>query len=194
MDPVQSRASRVARGWIAGSFATGVAAVSHGLADGAAPSILSLAVALVFAGLLGTLAIGRRPSLPRLTVIVGISQLAFHVVFSFLTPGTAEGVSGHHAVPDLVAPAVAHHGDDPVMWIGHTLAGVATIAFLAKAERALWGLLRETLRAAIRPRPLVLPVRHRRPGMPHVVAPRHPSPAPFLSALSHRGPPAVAGA
>jgi len=86
---VQNRVSRVARGWIAVSYATGVAAVGHGLVDGSAPSTLAVVVGLVFAGLLGTFAIGRRPSLPRLAIVVAGSQVAFHLVFSWLIPGTS---------------------------------------------------------------------------------------------------------
>lgn len=185
---MQSRASRVARGWIAGSFATGIAAVSHGLADGIAPSALSLLVAFVFAGVLGTLAVGRRPSLPRLAVVVAGSQLAFHLVFSFLTPGGTAPAAGHHAVPELLAPAIAHHGAAPGMWFAHALAGVATLVFLVRAERALWGLLRDALRAATIARipAVAAPVIVR---VPLAAAPRHPVSFSFLSVVSHRGPP-----
>ncbi len=149
---MQSRVSRVARGWIAGSFATGVAAVGHGLVDGSAPSALAIVVGLVFAGLLGTFAIGRRPSLPRLTVVVAGSQVAFHLVFSWLTPGTAIP-AGHHGVSTLVAPAVApavtHHGTDPWMWAAHAVALLATVVFLRRAELALWNLLREALQLVV---------------------------------------------
>src|SRR5690606_31637091 len=99
------------------------------------------------AGVLGTFAVGRRPSLPRLVAIVGSSQVAFHLVFSFLTPGTA-GPAGHHGSAGVIAPAVVHHTADAAMWIGHALAMVATIAFLRRAELALWKLLAEALSAA----------------------------------------------
>ncbi|WP_309708361.1 hypothetical protein, partial [Pseudolysinimonas sp.] len=138
---MQSRASRVARGWITGAFATLAAAVSHGVADGAAPSTLALGSALVFAGVLGTFLVGRRASLPRLVAIVAGSQLAFHLVFSWLTPGTATAAS-HHVSPAVLDPAVAHHGTDPEMWAAHALAMLVTIVFLRRAELALWSLLR----------------------------------------------------
>lgn len=190
---MQSRASRVARGFIAGSFATGVAALGHGLADGAAPSVFAIVNALLFAGLLGTLAAGRRPSLPRLAVTVGGTQFAFHLVFSWLTPGTSTAGT-HHQAGDLLVPAVAHHGTDPAMWLAHVLAAVATLAFLATAERALWNLLADALEAATvaRTPPLATP-----PAAPRSVpsdAPRHPVSSVFLSSLSHRGPPVPAGA
>lgn len=188
---MQSRASRVVRGWIAGSFATGVAALSHGIADGAAPSALALGVALVFAGILGTFVVGHRPSLPRLVAIVGTSQLAFHLVFSFLTPGTA-GPSGHHGAAGHITPALAHHVPDAAMWAGHALAMIATIVFLRRAELAVWNLLAEALEAATVARvpAIVARTAARRPSYGGV--PRHPRPSPFLSVLSRRGPPATA--
>src|SRR3954470_230067 len=85
--PTAARAQRLARGWIVGLVATTVAAVSHSLAGGYQPGALSFVTALVFAGMLGTVVIGRRPSLPRLTIAVGMSQLAFHLVFSLLGSG-----------------------------------------------------------------------------------------------------------
>jgi hypothetical protein len=190
---VESRASRVARGWMAGSFATGVAALGHGLADGTAPSAFAIVNALIFAGLLGTFAAGRTPSFPRLAITVAGTQVAFHLVFSWLTPGTATG-GGHHVASELLAPAVAHHGADPLMWIAHVLAGVATLAFLARAERALWSLLAEALVAATVARTPAVAARPRRlPGLA-TDAPRHPVSFVFLSAFSLRGPPVVAGA
>jgi len=178
---------------MAGSFATGVAALSHGVADGVAPSGLALGTALVFSGTLGTFVIGRRPSLPRLTAIVGATQLAFHLVFSFLTPGTATS-GGHHAMAGLITPAVTHHVPDAAMWAGHALAMLVTIVFLRRAELALWNLLADALDAATAARvPAVAPAPpafRSRTGQP----PRHPAAAPFLSALSRRGPPVLLGA
>lgn len=185
--------SRLTRGWIAGSFATGVAAASHGIADGAGPSAFALIAALVFAGVLGTLVIGKTPSLPRLTLVVGGAQFAFHLVFSWLTPGTATA-AGHHGVSELLAPAAAHHGGDPGMWAAHVIAMVATLAFLRHAELALFELLREQVLAvveiarrvpAITPRP----VAHR--AVP-ATEPRHPVLLLLQFVVSHRGPPTAA--
>jgi len=186
---VQSRASRAARGWIAGAFATGVAATSHGLADGAAPSTLSLAVALVFAGVLGTFVVGRRPSLPRLAVIVSGSQLGFHLLFAGLTPGTAAPAS-HHDLSPVLEPAVAHHGTSPTMWIAHAIALLATIWFLRRAEVALWRMLRHAF-DVVRFRSPVVAVRPRTDLAVGAAASWYPLPAPFLSVVSDRGPPAV---
>lgn len=193
MEPVQSRASRVARGWIAGSFATGVAALSHGLADGSAPSPVALGLALLFAGLLGTFTIGRRPSLVRLGIVVAGAQVAFHLVFSWLTPGTATG-AGHHGAATLLEPAVAHHGTDPWMWAAHAVALVATLVFLRKAELALFQLVRDAVLDVVqivtrRPAIVARPTAFRTSS---ATAPRHPV-LPFLKfVVSHRGPPVAA--
>jgi hypothetical protein len=190
---VQSRAARTARGWITGAFATLAAAVSHGIADGAAPSALALGGGLVFAGVLGTFLIGRRASLPRLVAVIAGSQLAFHFVFSFLTPGTATAGT-HHGAPGVLESAGPHHGTEPGMWGAHALALLVTILFLRHAELALWGLLREAVAAiGVAGMPAVEAV----PSLPRAAgaaALRHRVSAVFLSVLRGRGPPLAFGA
>lgn len=185
----QSRASRVARGVLAGSFATAVAAVSHGLAHGSAPSTLSILVGLVFAGILGTFAIGRRPSLPRLAIVVAGSQAAFHLVFSWLSPGAATVAEGHHAMATFGPTApIAHTG--AAMWVAHALAAIATIVFLSRAEQRLWLLLADALHAVA----TRLPATEARPALSVTVpaiTPRRPFPSSFLTVVSRRGPPAT---
>jgi hypothetical protein len=189
---VQSRAARTARGWVTGALATTAAAVSHGVAAGAAPSLLALGGALLFSGVLGTFLIGRRASLPRLVAIVASSQLAFHLVFSYLTPGTATAGT-HHGAAGVLDPAVAHHGTDPGMWAAHAVALLVTIAFLRRAELALWNLLRDAVAAvtvwevpAIDPLPSV-------PRATVATEPRHPISSVVLSVLRDRGPPVALG-
>jgi hypothetical protein len=187
--------SRLVRGGVAGSFATGIAALSHGVVDGGAPSPLALGLGLVFAVMLGTLAIGRRPSLPRLIVVVAGAQVAFHLVFSWLTPGTASG-GGHHGGTTLLDPAVAHHGTDPWMWAAHGLALVATVAFLRRAELALFQVLRDAVLQLVeiltrRPAIATRPAAHRASSAD---APRHPVLLFLRFVRSHRGPPAAAPA
>jgi hypothetical protein len=191
---VQSRASRVARGWIAGSFATGVAATSHGVAGGSAPSVLAIGTALVFAGVLGTFAIGRRASLPRLTLVVAGSQLAFHLVFSALTPGTA--VAGGHHGPALLQQSAISQGADASMWIGHALALLVTLWFLRKAELALFALLREAVldTVGIVVRLPALATRPRALRIGSANSPRHPVLFLLQFVVSHRGPPLAAPA
>jgi len=194
LDSVHTRAERLARGWLVGAFATGVAAVSHAIAGGYRPDPLGLGVALVFAGMLGTLAIGRRPSLPRLVAAVTGAQLAFHVVFSFvaIAPGTSAPASMPGMHVDTVSaslPAVHDqlgHLADPGMWVAHAIAGLLTIVFLRRAETAVWSMLRRLvvrmlLLAAPTPltRPVAAPVSRVR-----VLRSRH-----LVAALPLRGPP-----
>jgi hypothetical protein len=189
---VESRAARTARGWLIGAVATAAAAVSHGVADGAAPSALALGGALVLAGVLGTFLVGRRASLPRLVAIVAGSQLAFHLVFSYLTPGAATAGS-HHGAPGVLEPALAHSGADPAMWAAHAFALLATVAFLRRAEVALWSLLSDAVATATAARtPAIDPL----PSVPRAsvaTGPRHPLSSVVLSALRDRGPPVALG-
>ena len=152
---MHARAQRLARGWIVGLVATTVAAVSHSLAGGYRPGILSFGVALVFAGLLGTAVIGRRPSLPRLVVAVAGSQLAFHLLFSLLGAGSLAsssvstsvgsrmpGMSGMDSPSSTAIVLSGHdHLADPSMWIAHAIAAALTILFLRHAELAVWMML-----------------------------------------------------
>jgi hypothetical protein len=196
--PMPARAQRLARGWIVGLVATTVAAVSHSLVGGYRPGILSFGIALVFAGLLGTAVIGRRPSLPRLSIAVGASQLAFHLLFSTLGNGSSPstpavgGMSGMSAMdatsPTALVGSDHDHLADPSMWIAHALAAVLTIAFLRHAELAVWGML---TRALSRVTAFVVPVS----AAPAVARPRGlPTVRPLVSRLlaasaSRRGPP-----
>lgn len=191
-----ARAQRLARGWLVGFVATTVAAVSHSLAGGYRPGILSFGAALVFAGLLGTAVIGRRPSLPRLAIAVGGSQLAFHLLFSLLGAGSSSvtvtgmpGMAGMDApgsaavtsavTPGLVAPGHDHLAD-PAMWIAHTIAAALTLLFLRHAELAVWTMLKRLVvlvveRIAVATTPVL-------PGEPA----RLPAELPTVRSLSSR--------
>jgi len=151
--PTAARAQRLARGWIVGLVATTAAAVSHSVAGGYRPGALSFGTALIFAGMLGTLVIGRRPSLPRLAAAVGVSQFAFHLLFSTLGSGGGSAArivgSGMPGMPMTDAPTIAapvamnghDHLADPGMWIAHAIAAALTILFLRRAEGAVWTML-----------------------------------------------------
>jgi hypothetical protein len=186
---VTSRSARLARGWVVGTFATGLAAASHSIAGGGTPSPLALVVGVVFGGMLSTLALTRRPSLPRLAIAVGVTQLAFHAVFSVLGTATTFTTGHDHAA---VLSAHPHaHVDTPEMWLAHAVAGALTLALLRGAERAVWRLLTEAARLVVAPfrRLAAAPVvPRRRPLLVSVL------PAPLLgrspvSSLSRRGPP-----
>ncbi|HEU0206431.1 MAG TPA: hypothetical protein VFQ74_07050 [Pseudolysinimonas sp.] len=207
--PMAARAQRLARGWIVGLVATTVAAVSHSLAGGYQPGALSFGTALVFAGLLGTAVVRRTPSLPRLIVAVGVSQLAFHLLFSLLgsggaAPSTAAdagfGMSGMPgmAVPPTSAPLAmgAHdHLADSGMWIAHAVAAVLTVVFLRRAELAVWTMLTRLGRVlATRLTVVLVPVASdgvpRIPARPSIA--RRPAERLLVASASRRGPPLLA--
>jgi len=207
--PMPARAQRLARGWIVGLVATTIAAVSHSLAGGYQPGVLSFGTALVFAGMLGTFVIGRRPSLPRLSVAVGVSQLAFHLLFSLLGSGATAGSSapdsrfgmtgmagmGVSPAPAPVAMSEHDHIADPGMWIAHAIAAVLTVVFLRHAELAVWTMLTRLGRVlATRLTVVLVPVASsgvpRIPARPNLV--RGPVERLLVASVSRRGPPLLA--
>ena len=202
--PTAARAQRLARGWIVGLVATTAAAVSHSLAGGYRPGALSFGTALIFAGMLGTLVISRRPSLPRLTVAVGVSQFAFHLLFSTLGSGggsaariTGSGMPGMTMTdaPTIAAPVamVGHdHLADPGMWIAHAIAAALTILFLRRAEGAVWTMLTRLGRivATLLTRVLVPAACGEVPHLPtRPNLSRRPAERVLVASASRRGPP-----
>jgi hypothetical protein len=199
-----TRWARFARGWLAAAFSTLVAAASHTLAGGAAPSAVSLALALAFAGIVCVALTGKTISPVRISAAVVLSQAAFHAMFSTigtstaLVAGTGAGAHGHGASAHLlqgVTPAgdAALHHQDAWMWLGHAAAAAATIVALRYGEAAFWRmrgialLLVRTVLAAVPAIPL-LPRTPRRPvAAGHLFVPRCIE---FLRlSLGLRGPP-----
>ena len=186
---MNARAVRAARGWVVGVFATALAALSHAVAGGGTPSPLALAVGVVFGGMLGTFALSARPSLPRLSIAVGVTQLVFHIVFSALD--SAAPVTGHVHGAVVTVPAASHaHVDSPLMWLSHTVAAVVTLLLLRRAEQAIWRLLRGLVRliagpfrtpAIVSPAPRALPAA--------LESPVRLFGRILLSGVSRRGPP-----
>jgi hypothetical protein len=191
---MSTRASRLARGWLLGATATLAAAVSHGLGGGHFPSTLALVVGVVFAGLLGTLVVGRRVALWRVVVGVAGAQLAFHLLFSQLGTG-ATVTAGHHGPATVVGASGASVDDTggASMWLGHAIAALVTMAILFHAERAVGGMLRPVLRAvaAWTSAPVALPRSARRLGPLVVRIDRRPAQL-LAHAVSRRGPPLLA--
>jgi hypothetical protein len=197
-ETVTTRWARFARGWIAALFSTLVAAGSHTAAGGGSPSALALVVALAFAGVTCVALTGTRVSLPRVTVSVAVSQLAFHSFFSTISapPGGAGMPGGHeHAHAAALAlgdipPAVSHHTDG-WMWLGHAVAAVLTIVALRYGEGAFWHLgsiARMFVRVVLAAVPSIAPLPRNRPVSdgPRFV----PSFCAFVrSSLGLRGPP-----
>lgn len=198
--PMSARAQRLARGWIVGLVATTVAAVSHSLAGGYQPALLSFGTALVFAGMLGTFVIGRRPSLPRLAVAVGVSQLAFHLLFSLLGEGAGgtparfgtqdmSAMNDASAVTPVPAPMTGHdHLLDPGMWIAHAVAAALTILFLRHAEVAVWNMLTRAIERVVLADIPLIAAPSRRPAAQLPTVPRLSSRV-VASSTRRRGPP-----
>jgi hypothetical protein len=184
---MDSRWARVARGWSAAAFATFVAAFSHGVAGGVAPSAFGILVSLVISGMICTVFTARHLSLWRLAVSLGLSQVLFHVLFGTLASPTAPA----HDMTTMTMDAAAHPHADPTMWLAHAAAALVTVLAFRHAESAFWGvagtarLLLSRLLAVVVPVPATAP---RGVEADREVEPRIPSL--LLSAMRHRGPPA----
>ena len=191
---MDSRWGRVARGWSAAAFATTVAAVSHTLAAGQAPSEFGIVASLVISGLVGTALAGTRLSSLRLAATMAISQLLFHGLFSSL--GTPVALTHSHTTMPVGLDAPAHHHAG-TMWLAHAAAGL--IAFLAYrfGEAAFFGLAATAALLLARLTRVLLPavVTQSRVRLTAIDA-RPSSLIPLVSSsLSRRGPPlGVAGA
>lgn len=184
---MSTRASRASRGWVVALIATVVAATSHALADGEAPSAFGFVASLILAGTACTLLSARRQSLWRLAASITISQILFHSLFSGM--GSPAVVAHEHGA--TLTEASPLHGHSSDMWIAHIVAGVITLVVLRHAESAAWGLARSVRLASgwmlvpwhPAPVPVVRTVAARvrviRPRARHLV----------VSSITHRGPP-----
>lgn len=133
------RLSRVTRGFLAALVSTLVAAGSHTLAGGDSPGTLALVLGIATAGIVCIALAGKKLSLPRLAAAVSISQYGFHSLFSSLgdfaviSTNTAHGHAAHAMSMPTDAPV---HNTTAMMWAGHAIAAVLTIAALGYGERA----------------------------------------------------------
>jgi hypothetical protein len=197
---MSSRWPRVWRGLLVASFSVFVAMFSHVAAGGTAPGGVGLVIALTFGTLASVAVVGKRVSLPRLTLAVAISQFALHLLFSVGSAASGQVHQLSHHGPVTVTAAATHgaqmqHGEG-WMWLGHALAAVLTIAFLRHGERAVWRILATASRrlvAVLIGGLIAVPIR---PALAHTVVsaaafrPIRDDLGVLLSALRHRGPPA----
>jgi hypothetical protein len=197
--------------------ATLFAAASHAIGGGeVAP--LALLVTVVLALPLCVALAGRLGSLWRLSLAVAASQFLYHWCFSALgssVPGSsalgssAPGSSALGAVP--AGPHAAHLGGlipmprlataagaaeafgaaEAAMWGAHAIAAVLTIALLHRGERAALGLARLIGRALPLALPRAVAVPERATVRPVSAPSRFGARLTALSAISHRGPPAL---
>ena len=193
---MSTRLSRVTRGFFAAVVSTLVAAGSHTLAGGTAPGTVALVLGLATAAIVCIALTGKQLSIPRLAVAVSLSQYAFHSLFSSMGDfaAAATHAQGHvHGVAVLGADTAAHH-TSAIMWVGHAIAAVLTIAALGYGERAyrsLRAIAARVIRSLVPTGPLPIEAR---PGARSAPASRPFAPSFFdihSSSLRYRGPPAA---
>ena len=129
---------RALRGAAAAWIATVLAATSHTLAGGGAPSALLVGVLGVLASPVAIALVGRRLSAWRVAATVVASQALFHVAFA-VTAGVDTSTLGghvHHATLDA-GGAVSGVLPDGPMVAGHVVAAAATMLLLYYGERML---------------------------------------------------------
>ncbi|MFJ2619438.1 hypothetical protein [Glutamicibacter sp. NPDC087344] len=142
-----SRSTRALRGTAVAFFATFVSLGSHVFAGGAVPELLNVVLPLSLSVMLCILLSGRRFSIWRLAIMVGFSQVLFHLMFSMGSghssiSAVGQGAHAHHQTSlavDLSSSAtstLATHGDDSMV-LAHLLAGIATIFVLRRSEQLL---------------------------------------------------------
>ena len=183
---MDSRWARVARGTAAAAFATFVAAFSHWLAGGAAPSVFGVGVSLAISVMVCTMMTGRALSTWRLAVAIGVSQVLFHALFS----GLGTPVAVEHSMTAMDAPAPHLHAA-PTMWLAHAAAALVTVVAFRFGERAFWGVI-GTARLLLA-RLLVVAIPRLHVPRPVVAVQGRFVPRDLtllLSSMRHRGPPA----
>jgi len=187
---MRSRWARVARGASAATVATVIAAFSHTIAGGAAPSVFAIGVSLAVSISACVLLAGRTLSVVRLSLSVAITQALFHGVFGSLGTPAALGHS-HAASASMNAPGIsAAHAN---MWFAHAIAAVITIVVFRHAERAFWSLATTASLLVLRVTVAVTAVTIATPRFVAAGCAQHVAPAlgHVLSILRYRGPPLV---
>ncbi|MBS1908176.1 MAG: hypothetical protein JST33_16795 [Actinobacteria bacterium] len=196
-----TRAGRTVRGLIAALVATFVAAVSHSTADGVPAPLIGMVLALLFAAPVCIALAGRTLSWIRLSLAVGLSQIAFHgLLLIGVGSGSGSAVPGGHLHGAELAGALGTTSVDaghvlhlqPAMWVAHAIAAVLTVLALGRGEQALrallelagWNLVARLLTAP--PAPV-----HRTPARPRDTVPVLRSRF-VLTVVSRRGPPLAA--
>ncbi len=190
-----SRWARVARGLTAAGFATFVAALSHSLAGGMAPSVFSLVVTLVIAAAICTLLAGRTVSAWRLAASVALSQALFHGVFSTLGMPLATAHAHSSAGALASAPAMTQLHGGATMWLAHGIAALITVVAFLHAERAFWGISGTAKLFFSRLLTTVIPLSPA-PTAARISVERRFVPRDLtvlLSSMRHRGPPELTG-
>jgi len=188
-----SRPVRALRGSAAAAVATTLAATGHTIGGGAAPAWWLIVAVTVLAAPLAVALVGRRRNLLGLAVAITTAQVALHTAFAVVgdtVPGA--GTHGHMsmAMSAIAGPVPATGHLSPDMIAGHIAAALITIAAVAYGEQLVAVIARGVRRVLARAHQSA-PAGHRAAPSPTSVL-RVALPAPFLTALTGRGPPALA--
>lgn len=130
----------VVRGFASSTLAIFTALAGHVSGGGQMPGPLGLVVPWVLSLMVCVLLAGKRLSLFRLTLSVGVSQFLFHLLFVLgtITPTGARVPAHVHGAP-LVLPAGGGAAEaaaaDGSMWAGHLVAALVTVVALHWGER-----------------------------------------------------------
>jgi len=191
---VTSRQLRLLRGAGASSVATIIAAVSHTIGGGAAPHPLLVLALSVFLTPIAALLVGRREGVLRLSAAVAVSQTVFHVLFTVLNATTAAnaggtGSAGHQHMMIMLGPIGDTVAPDTGMLSAHIIAGVITVALLARGESVLRAIAR-WMRAVLHVH-LPVPAQHWPSPAPAIGFLRAWEPEFLIGDVSRRGPPAL---
>jgi hypothetical protein len=180
-----------------------LASGAHLAGGGRMPPMLVLALSGAVVALVAAALTARRCRWRLLAGVLGVEQLALHLVFGATAPvgpgcGPAVTEAGHHAavaIPGCV-PLPGGFGSGMLsdhsagMWLAHAVAVLATAWLLARGESWLWATADLVVRVAT-----AAPVR--RPGTPAAaplaVRGRTTGDARLPSLASPRGPPVLLG-
>lgn len=210
---MSTRWTRVARGSLAALLSTFVAAFSHAIAGGSAPSVAALSLAIAFSTMICVALAGRGLSYWRIGASVAVSQVFFHTLFSLIATPAAQASgaapashTGHDMAAMLIptgptasgasAPGISAITVDVAMISGHVLAAVATFAAIVWGERAVRGMLCSALLRVSRFAALLLPTPVFAPRAVRLGSVRRIDAPAVLEVLRaslwHRGPPLAA--
>lgn len=204
-----SRLERLVRGSAATVFAVTLAALSHVLGGGAAPTVAAVAATIIVVLPLSVALAGLRLSLLRVATLVLVSQGLFHASFAMIGSAAfsadardnAMAPTAHalHSLDGLAvssqmadALALSPTSSSVLMWLSHLGAALATIWLLRQGERAALTLMTLVVAAlhALRSAAILPVVFGAWPALPAPLAPiAQPIQLRLSQRASRRGPP-----
>lgn len=170
-----------------------LAAVSHTIGGGVAPSFVVLLAAAAISWPIATLLVGRRPSLLGQAAAVAAAQIALHSLFALIGAMQPAGAGAHvHDAAGAAAYLDAHPmsviAPSTSMLAAHLVAALAALVLVRHGEGAV-AEIRSWIVAVLRERVGRIPA----PALPRVVVVRSiavPS-APVTGPTTLRGPPVL---